>query len=296
MSDYILSCCSTADLTAERFRQLRIETIGFHYTVNGVERLDDCWQSMSADEFYKTLRKGAETSTAQVNIAEYLAYFGSFLSQGLDIVHICLSSGISGTYNAAKNAANIAAEQYPDRKVWVVDSLCASSGFGLLMDTLAAKRDEGLSAQELAAWAEANKRKLQHWFFSTDLSYYVKGGRISRTAGIFGGVFHICPLLHVDDGGHLKPQSKVRGKERVIREIVKRMQKHARDGANYNGKCFLCQADCMEDAQAVADLVSAAFPKLDGKPEIFDIGATIGSHTGPDTVALFFWGDERTPD
>ena len=293
MSDYILSCCSTADLTAERFKALNIETIGFHYTVNGVEHLDDCWQSMSAEEFYRTLRKGAETSTAQVNIAEYLSYFGTFLRQGKDIVHICLSSGISGTYNAAKNAANIAAEQYPERKVWVVDSLAASSGFGLLMDTLAEKRDEGLSAPELAAWAEANKRKLQHWFFSTDLSYYVKGGRISKTAGIFGGVFHICPLLHVDGEGHLKPYSKVRGKERVIREIVKRMQKHARDGADYDGKCFLCQADCLPDAKAVADLVSAAFPKLSGKPEIFDIGATIGSHTGPDTVALFFWGDER---
>ncbi len=296
MADYILSCCTCADLTAQRFKDLGVETIGFHYTLNGVEREDDCWQSLSAGEFYETLRNGAETSTAQVNIAEYLSYFGKFLSRGLDVVHICLSSGISGTYNAAKNAANIAAEQYPDRHVYVVDSLCASSGFGFFVDALAAKRDEGLTAPQLTEWAEANKKKVQHWFFSTDLSYYVRGGRISRTAGIFGGVFHICPLLHVDDGGHLKPQSKIRGKERVIREIVKRMQKYARDGANYNGKCFLCQSACRADAQAVADLITAAFPHLDGKPEIFDIGATIGSHTGPDTVALFFWGQERTAD
>ena len=293
MQEYILSCCTAADLSAERFKELGLETLGFHYTLNGVERVDDAWQSLSSDEFYKTLRGGADTSTAQINIAEYLNYFGRFLAQGKDVVHVCLSSGISGTYNSARNAAAIAAEQYPDRHVYVVDSLCASSGFGFLMDAMARKRDEGLSAPELVRWAEENKKKVQHWFFSTDLSYYVRGGRVSKTAGVFGGVFHICPLLHVDEGGHLKPQSKVRGKERVIREIVKRMQKFARDGLDYDGKCFLCHADCIQDARAVADLVVESFPKLDGKPEIFDIGATIGSHTGPETVALFFWGEER---
>ena len=145
----------------------------------------------------------------------------------------------------------------------------------------------------LRDWAEAHRLYLHHWFFSTDLKYYVRGGRISKTSGFIGGILGICPLLNVNDEGKLIPREKIRGKKRVIAEIVERMKAHAEGGSEYSGKCFISMSACEEEAKAVATLVEEAFPKLNGKVHIFDIGTTIGSHTGPGTVALFFWGDKR---
>ena len=293
MSDYILSCCSTADLTREHFESRDIHYICFHYFLDEKEYPDDLGQSVPFDQFYDAMSKGADTRTAQVSIGEYVDYFTPFLEQGKDIVHVSLSSGLSGTVNAAKNAALIVRERFPERNVYVIDSLGASSGYGLLMDRAADKRDEGLSAEELAKWIEENRLKVHHWFFSTDLSFYVKGGRISKTAAFFGGMLDICPLLNMDNLGRLIPRYKIRTKKKVIRTIVDKMEEYARDGLDYDGKCYICNSACLADARQVADLVEARFPKLNGKVEIYNIGTTIGSHTGPGTVALFFWGSER---
>lgn len=293
MSDYILSCCSTADLSKEHFNARNISYICFHYFLDNQEYMDDLGESMPFDVFYDRIAKGADTRTSQINISEYVDYFSKFLEQGLDVVHVSLSSGISGTVNSARNAALIVKERYPERQVYVVDSLAASSGYGLLMDAAADKRDEGLSAEELANWLNENRLKLHHWFFSTDLSTFVKGGRISKTSAVFGGLLEICPLLNVDVNGKLIPRSKVRTKKKVIQEIVKRMETYADNGLDYSGKCYISNSACLEDAQAVAALIEERFPKLNGKVEINSVGTTIGSHTGPGTVALFFWGEER---
>lgn len=294
MSDYIISCCSTADLTKEHFESRDIKYVCFHYMLDGKDYSDDLGQSMPFEEFYKKMAEGAETKTSQVNVAEYVDFFTPFLKEGKDILHVTLSSGISGTINSARNAAAILADEYPERRIYIVDSLGASSGYGLLMDTLADKRDEGMSIDEAHDWIEANKLHLHHWFFSTDLSSYVRGGRISKAAAVFGGLLEICPLLNMDNGGHLIPRSKIRTKKKVIKEIVARMEEHAQDGLDYSGKCYISNSACYDDARAVADLVEARFPKLNGKVEINHVGTTIGAHTGPGTVALFFWGDERT--
>ena len=293
MCDYVLSCCSTADLTHEHFESRDIHYICFHYFLDGKEYPDDLGQSVPFAQFYDAMSKGADTRTAQVSIGEYVDYFTPFLEQGKDIVHVSLSSGLSGTVNAARNAALIVKERFPERNVYVIDSLGASSGYGLLMDGAADKRDEGLSVEELAKWIEENRLKLHHWFFSTDLSFYVKGGRVSKTAAFFGGMLDICPLLNIDNLGRLIPRYKIRTKKKVIKTIVDKMEECARDGLDYDGKCYICNSACYEDARQVADLVEARFPKLNGKVEIYDIGTTIGSHTGPGTVALFFWGSER---
>ena len=290
---YVLSCCSTADLSKEHFEARDIHYVCFHYFLNGKEYADDLGQSIPFPDFYKKLADGADTKTSQVNISEYLDYFEQFLSKGLDVLHVTLSTGISGTYNSAMDAMRICRERYPERKIYVVDSLGASSGYGLLMDALADKRDEGLSIDALHDWVEEHKLNLHHWFFSTDLSFYVKGGRISKAAGVFGGMLNICPLLNMDDLGRLIPRSKIRGKARVIKEIVERMAEHAEGGEDYSGKVYISQSACIPDARAVADLVEAAFTKLSGKVVINSIGNLIGSHTGPGTVALFFWGDAR---
>ncbi len=293
MADYVLSCCSTADLTAEHFSERNINYVCFHFMLDGKQYSDDLGKTIPFDEFYKAMANGAETSTSQVNVDEYIEYFTPFLEQGKDIIHVTLSSGISGTFNSANIAKAELQEKYPDRKIYIVDSLGASSGYGLLMDKLADLRDSGMSIDELRDWAEENKLKLHHWFFSTDLTFFVKGGRVSKVSGWFGTVLRICPLLDMDNGGHLVPRFKVREKKRVINEIVNKMEQFADGGLDYNGKCYISNAGCYEDAKAVADLVEQRFKNLDGKVQITSVGTTIGSHTGPGTVALFFWGSER---
>ena len=294
MSDYIISCCSTADLSKAHFEKRDIHYICFHFYLDGKPYADDLGQSIPFDEFYKAMENGAATKTSQVNDDEFVAYFTPFLEQGKDILHVCLSSGISGVHNSAVIAQKQLQEKFPERKIYIVDSLGASSGYGLIMDTLADLRDGGMGIDDLHEWAETHKLELHHWFFSTDLTFYVKGGRISKAAGWFGTALRICPLLNMDNLGRLIPREKIRTKKKVIARIVEQMQAHARNGADYNGKCFISQSACYEDAKAVADLVEAAFPKLNGKVLINSIGTTIGSHTGPGTVALFFWGDKRT--
>lgn len=294
MANYVLSCCSTADLSQEHFRDRDIHYVCFHYYLNGKPYVDDLGQSMPFDKFYQAMVDGAETSTSQVNADEFEAFWQPYLEKGLDVVHITLSSGISGVINSANLAKEHMEAKFPERKIYVVDSLGASSGYGLLMDKLADLRDEGMSAADLAAWATEHRLELHHWFFSTDLTFYIKGGRVTKTAGFFGQLLGICPLLNMDDAGRLIPREKVRSKRKVIKRIVEMMEAHAQDGLDYDGKCYISMSACMEDAKAVAELVEQSFPKLNGKVLINNIGTTIGSHTGPGTVALFFWGDKRT--
>lgn len=293
MEEFILSCCSTADLTKEHFAKRNINFVCFHYFLDEKQYADDLGQSMSPADFYEAMANGAETRTSQVNVAEYEEYFEQFLQEGRDILHLTLSSGISGAHNSAMVAKNMLEEKYPDRKIYIVDSLAASSGYGLLMDRLADLRDMGKSIDEVYQWAEENKRKVHHWFFSTDLTFFIKGGRVTKTAGFVGTMLNICPLLHVDKEGKLIPKQKVRTKKKVIEAIVKKMEEFAENGMDYNGKCYISHSACREDADAVAKLIEERFPKLDGKVLVNDIGTTIGSHTGPGTVALFFWGEER---
>lgn len=296
MNDYIISCCSTADLTKEHFEQRDIKYICFHYELDGKQYPDDLGQTISFEDFYSAMTNGADTKTSQINEAEFEEYFEPFLKEGKDILHLCLSSGITGVINSANIAREMLLEKYPDRKIYIVDSLAASSGFGLLMDKLADLRDEGKSIDEVYEWVEVNKKKMHHWFFSSDLTFFVKGGRVTKTAGFVGGILNICPLLHVDYMGKLIPKYKVRTKKKVIQAIVEQMKLYAQDGLDYSDKCYISQSACYEDARAVADLVEESFPKLKGNVLINHIGTTIGSHTGPGTVALFFWGKERSEE
>lgn len=293
MSDFILSCCSTADLTKEQFEKRDIHYICFHYELDGKQYADDLGESMPFDEFYAAMTNGADTKTSQINAAEFEEYFEPFLQQGKDILHVTLSSGISGVWNSAMMAKETMEEKYPERKVIIVDSLTAASGYGLFMDKLADLRDEGMGLEELAQWAEANKMKLHAWFFSTDLTFFVKGGRVSKAAGLFGGILNICPLLNVSFEGKLIPRFKLRGKKKVIEAMVKQMEECAEGGLDYSGKVYISHSACLEDAQEVAKMIEERFLKLDGNVQFYNIGTTIGSHTGPGTVALFFWGKER---
>ena len=290
MAEYILSCCSTADLSREHLMSRSIPYVCFHFFLNDEEKIDDLGVTVPPKALFDAIRAGVSARTAQVNADEYEAFFRPFLQEGKDVLHVTLSSGISGTINSAQAAAAVLREEFPERKIYIVDSLCASSGYGLFMDRLADLRDEGMTVDELRDWAEANKLRLNHWFFSMDLTQYIRGGRVSKTAGFVGGLLGICPLLHVNNEGKLEPVSKITSKKLVRREIVKKMEQQAENGLDYSGKCYICQSDCMDDARKVADEIEKRFPRLDGKVQIYPIGGAC--HTGPGTVALFYWTGE----
>lgn len=293
MGDYVLSCCSTIDLSKEYIEKRDIHMISFHYFLGDKEYVDDLGQTISMQEFYQRMADGEMTRTSQVNVEEYIEYFESFLKEGKDILHLTLSSGISGTINSCRIAKEDLKERYPERKIIVLDSLAASAGYGLLMDKLADLRDQGKSMEEVAEWAEDHKLELNHWFFSGDLTFFIRGGRITPTAGFVGKVLNICPFMNVDLNGKLIVRQKVRTKKKVIQTMANKCLELIKDGKNYSEKIYISNSACYEDARKVADLLEAELPDMKGRVEIFDIGTTIGSHTGPGTVALFFWGDRR---
>src|SRR4030043_2041387 len=219
---------------------------------------------MSFEEYYKRIAAGAMPTTSQVSVGQYIVFFDPYLKEGKDILHISLSSGLSGSYNSALLARDELLQKYPDRKILIVDSLGASSGYGLFTDMAADMRDAGSTLEQVYAWVEENKLYIHHWFFSTDLTHFKRGGRLSATSAFMGTLLHICPLLNMNVEGKLIPRAKIREKKYVMAEIVHMMELHAKDGANYSGKCFISHSACFEDARNVADLIEAKFPNLNG--------------------------------
>ena len=293
MSDYVLTCCSSTDMPNEYFQKRNIPFVCFHFTMDGKEYPDDLGQTMPFEEFYSRIAAGAMPTTSQVNVEQFVDFFEPYLAEGKDILHISLSSGLSGTYNSATLAREQLLQKYPNRKMLVVDSLGASSGYGLLVDMAADMRDGGATLEDAHAWLEQNKLNIHYWFFSTDLTHYKRGGRISAASATMGALLNICPLMNMNHEGKLIPREKIRGKKHVIAEIVQRMEEHAQNGVNYSGKCFISNSACYDDARKVADLIEGKFPKLNGKVMINSVGTVVGSHTGPGTVALFFMGSKR---
>lgn len=296
MSEYVLTCDTPVDLTPEHLQELDVSFIRFHYSVNGTDYLDDLGKTIPFSKLYEKLRNGDDIRTSQANRADYEEFFEPFLKEGKDILHISFSSGLSGSYNSACMAIEELKERYPDRKIFAVDSRAASSGFGLFVDTVAHKKLDGMKIEDLRDWAETNRLRLQHWFLSSDLSFYIKGGRISKTAGTVASTLGICPLMHMDEPGHLVPVDKLHTKKKTMRNIVKKMIELAEGGTGYTGKCFISHSDCLEDAEAVAASVRENFPNIDGDVLINYIGTSVGTHSGPGTVALFFWGSDRSKE
>ena len=290
MSEYILSCCSTVDLSADYMEKRNIHYLPFHFEIDEVLYDDDFGKSIPLKEFYRKMKNGAMPRTSQINITEYEEYFEGFLSEGKDILHITASSGFSGTYNSAMIAAGDLREKYPDRKLYIVDSLAASAGSGLLVDKLADLRDAGGGIDEVREWAENNKLRCMHWVLPSDLTYLIRGGRVSKTVGMIGKALSICPLLFVDHNGKMISRDKCRGKKKAMRTLVDKMKLQAENDMEYSEKCFISHSACYEDASIIAEAIEAVFPKLSGGVRIFDIGTVIGCHTGPGTIALFFWG------
>ena len=278
------SCC---DFPAQRYKELGLIALPLSVTFRGEtypDRNDD-----SLRDLYAGLRAGEAASTAAVNPQQWEEALEPLLAAGTDVLILAFSSGLSTTYQSACIAANEMAERFPVRKIFVVDSLCASLGQGLLAYYAAKKRDEGLTIEELKAWLEDNKLHLCHWFTVNDLMYLKRGGRISATTAILGTMLSIKPVLHVDDEGHLINVGKARGRKASIAALA---DKAAELGKDYdNSVMFISHGDCREDAETLARLLKERC----GVKEVYInyVGAVIGSHSGPGTLALFFMGEHR---
>ena len=294
MSDqFVLSCCSTVDLPYEHLVQRNIPVLFYTYVVDGHEYVDDMGRDPTAlPQFYAFLQQGKLPQTSQINVGTYLTFFEKLLQKG-DLLHIAFTSGQSGSVHNAMLAAKELQEKYPERKLIVIDSLCSSSGYGMLVDTVADLRDAGKSIEEAAQWVRENRNTVHHQFFSSNMTQFRRTGRVSGAAAMVATIMSICPIMRLDDAGAIKAYGKVRGKKKAVETTIEAMAKHAQGGENYDKRCYVCHSQCPEDAQMLIDGLEARFPRIKGKIRLCDIGTIIGSHSGPGTVAVFFYGDER---
>lgn len=291
---YQLSCESAVDMPYSYIAGRDISVIFYTYVIDGVEYEDNMERDPDAlPEFYEKLAKGALPSTAQINRLRYQDYFESLLKQGKDVLHITLGTGMTPSYNNAVEAANDLKEKYPDRKLMVLDSVCSSSGYGLMMDYVADMRDAGASMEDIEAWVTANCTKVHHQFFSTDLTMFKRSGRVSGPSATVGTVLGICPLMRLNRAGAIIAYSKVRGKNKAISETAKAVMEHIQDGEHYTGKLFINNSNCREMAEATRAELIPYLGDLAANAPIYNIGMVIASHCGPGTVAVFFMGDER---
>ena len=290
---FTLSCCSTVDLPYSYMESRDIPVLFYTYVVDGVEYDDDMGRDPEAlPRFYRFLEEGKLPQTSQVNVAAYMDFFEKLLQKG-DLLHIAFTSGQSGSVHNAFLAAEELRQKYPDRKLIVIDSLCSSSGYGLLVDSAADMRDAGRSIDEVAQWVLDNRNRVHHQFFSSNMTQFRRTGRVSGAAATVATVLNICPIMRLDDTGSIKAYSKVRGKKKAVETTVDTMEQCAQGGRDYDDKCFVCHSRCPEDARMLIDAIEERFPKLKGRVRLCDIGTIIGSHAGPGTVAVFFYGNER---
>ena len=233
-----------------------------------------------------------QPTTSQVGYGDYMEFFEKFLNAKKDVLYIDLSSGISGDFSTLQMVKEELDEKYPDNKLYIVDSLCAFSGQGMLAMYAQMNKEKGMSIEDNYKWCEENKLNIQHWFISTDLTSFVRGGRISKTSGFFGSMLKICPLMTVAVDGTLLPLEKIRTKSKAMNGQVNKMIELADNGKDYDGLCYISVSQCDSDAEILATMIRETFPKVKDI-KIFHIGTTIGSHTGPGTISLFFKGKKR---
>ncbi len=292
MSNFQLSCESTVDMPYSYVSGRDISVAFYTYIIDGVEYVDDMGRDENAlPNFYEQLKAGKMPTTSQINHYTYLEYFEELLKKG-DVLHLAFGRGMSGSVVNAMNAAEELREQYPDRKIIVVDTLASSSGYGLLVDYAADMRDDGATMEEIEEWVLKVRLNVHHQIYATDLFHLKRGGRVSGPAAMLGTILGICPIMRLNKEGSIFAYGKARTKKKAMAETVKVMEEHAQNGYDYDGKCFICNANCIEDAQTVKAMIEEKFKNVDVK--IFDIGTIIASHTGQGTLALFYLGDDRS--
>jgi DegV family protein with EDD domain len=290
MRDFVLMTDSCCDMTAKMADELGLAVLPLSLQMgDSVYRNWLDGRELGFEEFYARVRQGSMATTSAINVGEFTAKMREVLAAGKDILCISFSSALSTTYQSAVIAAGDLRSEFPEASIYVVDSLCASLGQGLLLYLCAQEKAKGRSISEVRAFAEATKGNICHWFTVDDLNHLKRGGRISAATALFGTMLSIKPVMHVDDGGHLTPVSKARGRKASLLALVDHMEETALDPAN--SPVFISHGDCEGDALLVADEVTRRFGNRD--IHLNYVGPVIGNHSGPGTVALFFLGAKR---
>ena len=286
--NYQIITDSACDLPQQMLQELKLVAVPLVVNFRGEARSDSVADAQ-VKELYDAMRSGEVATTSAVNPDGWAKVIAPALAAGKDALVLAFSSGLSTTYQSAVIAASELAESYPDRKIIVIDTCAAALGQGLLVWYACKKRDEGLSLEELAAWVEDAKHHTCHWFTVDDLVYLKRGGRVSAATAVLGAMLNIKPVLHVDNEGHLISMVKARGRKAAINTLASKMGELAGDWDN--STVFICHADCIADAQKLAEMVKEKY----GVKDVFisNLGAVIGSHAGPGTLALFFMGNEK---
>ncbi len=291
MNPYIIMTDTTADLPESYIRDHGLSILSLNYILDG--QTYDREHPLDVKEFYAKMRSGSMPTTSQVNPEQARSTMYAYLEKGLDVLYIAFSSGLSGTYNSGRIAAEEIAEDgiFPERKVVVVDSLCASLGEGLLVHKAVMLKEAGKSLEEVADWLEKNKLHICHNFTVDDLFHLHRGGRVSKATAILGTMMNVKPVLHVDDAGHLIAIGKVHGRKKSISALVDRMAEQIKGYEDQNDVIFISHGDCIEDVEYLKKLIEEKI----GNTEFLVnyVGPTIGAHSGPGTLALFFMGDPR---
>lgn len=287
--NYTIITDATCDLPQDYYEKNNVSVVALTYTLDGVEYDGTFENSLKPGLFYKKLREGMMAKTSAVSPETMTRIFTNVLEQGNDLFYLAFSSGLSSTYQSACIARDELTEKYPNQKILCVDSLCASLGEGLLLDLVLRKAKDGADLEEIAAYAEEMRLHICHYFTVNDLNHLYRGGRVSKTAALFGTMLGIKPVMHVDQEGRLIPIGKVRGRRQSLDALVAKMGTKI-DGCD-NPYVFISHGDCIDDAKYIAAQVKA---KYGIRTEIIGtIGPVIGSHSGPGTVALFFVGKNR---
>ena len=294
MSDYIIATSSTADLPRTYLDQHEIPFIAYTYTVGDEVFEDDCKEE-SRQAIYEGMRKGDRLKTSMINETLYYDFFKSLLEQGKDVIFLDMSQKMSVSYQNATKAAEQIRGEYPDRRLYVMDTLCISGGLGMLVDEMVRLKEQGFTFDEVVAWGESNKLRIAHRFTVDDLNYLKAGGRVSNAAALVGSVLGIKPVLYVPDGGTLDVAQKVRGRKAALKAITDAIL-HDLSECDASGRTVrILQADCRADAEQVRDALRAAHPEL-GEISITSLGVVIGAHCGPGLLTVFYLCNGRRPE
>lgn len=294
MSDFILSATSTVDISREELEKENIKWISFPYQIDGKEYMDDLGKTLSLDDFYQAMIDGAVATTSQITYVRYINYFEDLLKEGKDILHMCLSSGITGEYQQALMAKKELETKYPERKILILDSLTATACQGILLLALNEQRNEGKTIDEVYDWATKNRANVNALFFTSDLTYLVRGGRLSKAAGSFGNLLNICPIIEVNLEGKLIVRDKIRTKKKAMKSLAKQISKRLIKDFPYLNEIFIVHTHSKEDAEELKSMLNELLPDYTGNISIHEIGTTVGAHLGPGTVGAGFWGEEKT--
>lgn len=287
MSEFIITADSTVDLPKEYLVEKNIPIMALSYILDGVTYEDG--NGLTGEEFYNKIREGAMPTTSQVNPEQARAALEPFVKEGKDVIHIAFTSGLSGSYNSARIAAEELCEEYPERKIVVIDSLCAAMGEGMLLYKAIELKEQGKSFDEIVDWVESNKLHVCHDVTVDDLFHLHRGGRVSKTSAIVGSMIKIKPIIHVNDEGKLIVIGKERGRKKSLMTLVDRMEEKMK---GYENDVFMIvHGDAPEDAEFVKNEMIKRF----GVTNIMIncLGSVIGSHTGPGVIAIFYMGERN---